>query len=60
MATDNESLADKLKAKEVFDEFTELMFSLETDYAELLVSEARQHFSGRIVVGEDLMQIEVA
>lgn len=36
MKADNESLADKLKAKEVFDEFVELMFGLETEYSELL------------------------
>jgi hypothetical protein len=34
--TDNESLASKLKTKEVFDEFVELIFGLETDYEELL------------------------
>lgn len=33
---DNEWLADKLKAKEVFEEFVELMFGLEIEYAELL------------------------
>lgn len=31
-----------------------------TDYAELLAGEAREHFSGRILVGEDLMEIDVA
>jgi hypothetical protein len=36
MKPDNESLADKLKAKQVFEEFVELMFGLETEYADLL------------------------
>lgn len=34
--TDNESLASKLKTKQVFDEFVELMFGLETEYTDLL------------------------
>ena len=36
LPSDNESLASKLKAKEVFEEFVELMFGLETEYTELL------------------------
>lgn len=30
-----------------------------TDFAELLTSEVRRHFSGELFIGEDLMQVEV-
>lgn len=30
-----------------------------TDYAAPLTEEVRQHFSGRVIVGEDLMEIDV-